>query len=97
MSILTLAPAPLGDDTPLDRQARAAGIADVYDDHHDGTPLDILEGRLAQMTAHLHQVGDAYTAYVFGYGAAVISLRHSQQATADAQTTNAFEDQEAQR
>ncbi|HEY5834938.1 hypothetical protein [Streptomyces sp.] len=94
MSTLTIAPAPLGDDTPIERLERAAGIADVYDDHQAGIPLHVLEGRLEQMTAHLHEAGGSYSAYVFGYGAAVISFRLHQQATAAAQTTIAFEDQE---
>lgn len=97
MSIPTLAPHPLGDDTPLDREARTAGLADVYDDHHAGTPLTVLEGRLQQMTAHLNQVGDAYVAYVFGYASAVISLRLHQQATTDVQSQIAHEDQENDR
>lgn len=97
MSIPTLTPADLGDDTPIDRAARAAGIADAYDEHTAGTSLYILQRRAYDLVEYLDQVGDAYAAYVYGYAAAVISMRLHQQATADAQTQIAHEDQEARR
>jgi len=95
MTTMTLAPAPLGgDDNPIDQACRAAGTADAYDDHAAGLPLHVLEGRRAELIAHLPEVDDSYTAYVLGYGAAVITIRLHQEATTNAQTDIAYEDQE---
>jgi hypothetical protein len=96
VSIPTLTPADLGDDTPIDRDARAAGIADAYDEHTAGTPITTLEIRAAHLVDHLHTADDTYTAYVFGYAATALSLRLHQQATATAQTQIAYEDHEEQ-
>lgn len=95
MTAMTLAPAPLGgDDNPIDQAARAAGTADAYDDHVAGVPLTVLEGRRAELIAHLPEVDDAYTAYVLGYGATVITIRLHQEAVTRAESSIAFEDQE---
>lgn len=97
MSITTIAPHPLGDDTPIDPHAHAAGLADAYDEHTAGTPLAVLAGRLQHMTAHLDRVDDAYTAYVFGYADAVLTIRRHQIATTAAQTQLAYEDRQENR
>lgn len=97
MSITVIAPRPVGDDIPLDRAARAAGTADAYDEHRAGTPLAVLAARLQALTDHLHEVSDAYLAYVLGYADTVLTIRRSQQATSNAQAEIAFEDRENDR
>jgi hypothetical protein len=97
VSIPTLAARPLGDDTPLDRHAYAAGITDAHDEHRDGAPLTVLETRAAHIVHRLHEANDSYTAYALGYAGAVVSLRSHQQATTTAQTAVIFKDQENHR
>lgn len=87
-----LIPVPLGDDSPIAADARAAGIADAYDDHRAGTPLSVMNTRLEWLTSNLHN--DTFTSYVLGYASAVISMQLYDQAVAGAQTTIAFEDRE---
>jgi hypothetical protein len=87
-----LIPAPPGDNNPTDLDARAAGIADAYDDHTAGTPLTVMYDRLEWMTSNAKSA--AFTAYVLGYSSAVLSMRLHDKAMTDAQTTIAFEDQE---
>jgi hypothetical protein len=79
----------------ISSDAYAAGVADVQEDHHAGTPLAVLETRLDYLTSNFHDPTQA--AYVCGYAAAVIRIRLHQHAIATAQTTTAFEDQESTR
>ncbi|MDX3232938.1 hypothetical protein [Streptomyces sp. ME19-01-6] len=59
------------DDNRLDTLALAAGRADAYDEHRDGTNLDILFSRAETMTLYLDSVNDAYAAYALGYSSYV--------------------------
>jgi hypothetical protein len=97
MSIPTLAPASLGDDVPAELVIHTLGLADVYDADRDGTPLDVLQARLAVMRHHANQAGPDFAIYLSGYADALHDLHRLQEATTSAQISIAFEDQENHR
>jgi hypothetical protein len=86
-----LTPAAVG-GSPIEADARAAGYADAYDEHHAGTTLPELQGRLDRLTEALPALADTFVSYALGYGAAVISLRLQHKARTADQINTAFEE-----
>lgn len=93
MTTPSLRPTPIGDDSGIEADAYAAGIADAHDEHQAGTPVHVLETRLGWLTKHLPDVNDTYASHVLGYAAAIISLRLQPHAD----THNAFTAKETAR
>ena len=89
MTIQTFAPATTSDN-PLDRHDLAAGRADAYDDHRDGTSIDTLRTRLDWLID-----GHPSTGYVIGYSALVAELTAAAQSDRDTQTDLAYLDEAA--
>lgn len=85
-----LLPAPIGDDSPIEADARAAGIADAYDERAAGTTLDELAVRLDHLTEALPDLSDTHVSYALGYASAVLSIRLAAETTTAAQTAAAF-------
>ena len=89
MSVMTLAPATAAPE-PINPITYAAGRADAYDDHRDGTSIDPLRTRLDWLID-----GHPSTGYVIGYSALVAELTAAAQSDRDTQTDLAYLDEAA--
>lgn len=81
----------------FDPYAHAVGIADAYDEHHNGTPLTVLLDRADTIRDLAPTINAAYADYALGYASAAHAFAAAQAATHAAQAAVAHEDHEQQR